>query len=202
MLGAKLITSESLTTTKATFRENSFIQSLKFSFLPFLVILFGYNFSFKSQNNVPSILGCLLEIVEFDFAIISVLQFLGICFLILSPNFVLNANQGFRVFSQPSQECFKFSKGLLAALGLLHYLNAIDKYLDFRLPNFMVDSNNHSCEFKDPRLFFLNKHVLFLIMNKTCYELIFSEFNFFFSVFNVFVMKLFPLISLQKTSRL
>ena len=134
MLGAKLVTSESLTTTKATFRENSFIQSLKFSFLPFLVILFGYHFSFKSQNNVPSVLGCLLEIVQFDFAIISVLQFLGICFLILSPNFVLNANQSFRVFSQLSKECFKFSMGLLAALGLLHYLNAINKYSDFCLP--------------------------------------------------------------------
>ena len=134
MLGAKLITSESLTTTKDTFRENSFIQSLKFSFLPFLVILFGYKFSFKSQNNVPSILGCLLERVEFDFAIILVLQFLGICFLILSPNFVLNANQGFRVFSQLSQECFKVSKGRLAALGLLHYLNTINKYSDFCLP--------------------------------------------------------------------
>lgn len=134
MLGAKLVTFKSLTTTKATFRENSFIQSLKFSFFPFLVILFGYNFSFKSQNNVPSILGCLLEIVEFDFAIILVLQFLGICFLILLPNFVLNSYQGFRVFSQPSQECFKVSKGRLAALGLLHYLNTIINIQTFCLP--------------------------------------------------------------------
>ena len=186
MLGAKLITFKSLTTTKATFRENSFIQSLQFSFLPFLVFLFGYNFSFKSQNNVPSILQlsqfCNFWVFVFLFCHL-ILYLMRIRVLGCFPSCLRSALRFLRVSQQP-QDCFTIQTQLIN--------------IQTFSPNFMVDSNNHSCEFKEPRLFFLNKHILFLIMNKTHYELIFSDF--FFSVFNLFVMKLFPLISLQKTS--